>query len=72
LRKRMAVTRSEGGRVEVDDGGATLSRGLRKRMVVAWSEAKVEVVACSEARDEPATCFGAGIKDGRWRRHDGA
>jgi hypothetical protein len=50
----------------------TLSRGLRKRMVVAWSEAKVEVVACSEARYEPATCFGARIKDGRWRWHDGA
>jgi hypothetical protein len=68
----MAATHSEGGRVEVDDGGVTLSRGLRKRMVVAWSEAKVEVVACSEARYEPATCFGARIEDGRWRWHDGA
>jgi hypothetical protein len=48
------VVCSEGGRVKFD--------GLRKRTVVARSEAGVKEVACS----------GAGIKHGRWRWwHDG-
>jgi hypothetical protein len=53
----MTTARSEEGGVEVD--------GLRKRMVTALFEAEVEVVACSEAGDEAATCSGARIKDGR-------
>jgi hypothetical protein len=35
--------------------------GLRKRMVVVRSEARVEAAACS----------GAGIEDGWWWWHDG-
>jgi hypothetical protein len=52
---------SEGGRVEVD--------GLRKRTTTMRFEAKVEAVACSEARDEATACFGARIEDGRQRQH---
>jgi hypothetical protein len=46
LRKRTAAARSEGGGVEIDR--------LRKRMVVAPSEAGVEVAACSGGGDEAA------------------
>jgi hypothetical protein len=63
----MAAARSEGGRVEVDSGSATMTKSLRKRMVMACSEAGVEAVACSEARDEAVACSRAGIEDGRWR-----
>jgi hypothetical protein len=42
--------------------------GLRKRTVVARSDARVEAVACSEAGDEAVVCSGAKIKDGRWRQ----
>jgi hypothetical protein len=38
---------------------------LRKRIVVAHFEARVEVVACSEAEDEAVVCSGTRIKDGR-------
>jgi hypothetical protein len=41
---------------------------LRKRTVVARSDARVEAVACSAAGDEAVVCSGAKIKDGRWRR----
>jgi hypothetical protein len=45
--------------------------GLRKRTVVARSEARVKEVACSGAGDEAAACSEANIEDGRWRRqHD--
>jgi hypothetical protein len=46
--------------------------GLRKRTVVARSEAEVEVATYSRARDEAAACSRAGIEDGRWQRwHNG-
>jgi hypothetical protein len=49
---------SEGGGVKVDSGSITRTRSLRKRTVVARSEAGVEAVTCSEV----------GIKDGRCLR----
>jgi hypothetical protein len=60
MRKRTMAVRFEGGRVEVD--------GLRKRTMVARSEAELEAVACSGASDETAACSGGGIQDGRWLR----
>jgi hypothetical protein len=40
-------------------------------MVAPHSKARVEAVACFEARDNVATCSGAGIEDdSRWW-HDG-
>jgi hypothetical protein len=52
------AARSEGGRVEVDDGSMTMTKSLRKRMTVARSEGGVEAAACS----------GGGIVDGRWQQ----
>jgi hypothetical protein len=60
------VAHSKGGGVEVDNGSATMTKSLRKRMVAARSEAGVEVAACSRAGDEATVCSGAGIEDGRW------
>jgi hypothetical protein len=62
------AARSEGDRVEVNSGNATMTKSLRKRMVVACSEAGVEAVACSGAAAEAAVCSRAGIKDGKWQR----
>jgi hypothetical protein len=62
----MAAVHSEGGRVEVDSGSTTMTKSLRKRTVMACSEAGVEAVACSRARDEAVACSRAGIEDGRW------
>jgi hypothetical protein len=45
---------SEGGRVEVDSGNATMTKSLRKRMATARSEAGDEAVTCSGAGDEVA------------------
>jgi hypothetical protein len=53
--------RSEGGRVEVDDGSATMTKSLRKRMAVICSKVGVKAVACSIAEDEAAECFEARI-----------
>jgi hypothetical protein len=39
-------------------------------MAAACSEARVEVVACSEAGDVAAVCSGTEIEDGRRRRLD--
>jgi hypothetical protein len=65
----MVAALSEGGRVEVNSGSATMTKSLRKRTVVACSEAGVESVACSGARDEAVVmCSRAGIEDGKWRR----
>jgi hypothetical protein len=47
------------------DGGMVLVRDE----AAARSEARVEAVACLEAVDEAAASSGAGIKDGRLRRH---
>jgi hypothetical protein len=47
------------------DGGMVLVRDE----AAACSEARVEAVACLEAGDEAAASSGAGIKDGRLRRH---
>jgi hypothetical protein len=52
------VARSEGGRVKVDGGSATMTKSLRKRMAAACSEIGVEAAACS----------GAEIKDDWWQR----
>jgi hypothetical protein len=38
---------------------------LRMRTTTMHSDARVEVAACSMARDEVAVCPGVGIKDGR-------
>jgi hypothetical protein len=46
--------------------------GLRKRTVVARSEARVKEVACSGAGDEAAACSEANIEDGRWWRQHGS
>jgi hypothetical protein len=59
LRQGMAVTRFEGGGVEVN--------GLRKRMAMMRSEARVEAVACSGDGNEAFACSEVGIEDGRWR-----
>jgi hypothetical protein len=68
----MAVARSEGGGVEVDDGSVTMTKSLRKRAAVARSEAEVEAAACSRARDKAAACSRVRTKDGRWQwRHGG-
>jgi hypothetical protein len=56
--RSMSVARSEGGRVEVDSGSTTITKSLRRRTVVACSEAEVEAVVCSRAR----------IEDSRWWR----
>jgi hypothetical protein len=69
MRMRTAAAHSEGGGVEVDDGGAIVYRSLRKRMAAACSEASVEAAACSEAGDKATTCSGAKIEDSR-RWHD--
>jgi hypothetical protein len=53
----MVVVRSEGGRVEVDNGNVAMTKSLRKRTVEACSKVGVEATVCS----------GAGIQDGRWR-----
>jgi hypothetical protein len=66
--RSIAEVKSEGGRVEVDNGSVTMTKSLRKRTAVARSEAGVKVAACSEAGDEAAACSGAEIEDGRWRR----
>jgi hypothetical protein len=58
LRKRTASARFEGGGVKVD--------GLRKRMAVAHSEARVKVAVCSGASDEATACSRARIEEGRW------
>jgi hypothetical protein len=64
MRKRIAAARSEGGGVEVGS--------LRKRTVMACSEAGDKAALCSGADDEAMACSRARIKDGRWRqRHDG-
>jgi hypothetical protein len=52
------VARSEGGRVEVDGGSATMTKSLRKRTATACSEVGVEAAACSRAE----------IEDDRWQR----
>jgi hypothetical protein len=44
---------------------------LRKRTKAARSEARVEAVVRSEAKDEATACFGARIKDDRRQWHDG-
>jgi hypothetical protein len=62
------VACSEGGGVEVDGGGVTMTRSLRKRTAVARSEVGVEAAVCSGAGDEATTCSGAGIENGRWQR----
>jgi hypothetical protein len=62
-----AAARSEGGGVEVDNGGATMTKSLRKRTAVARSEAGVEAAACSTVGDEATACSRARIEDGRWR-----
>jgi hypothetical protein len=56
-RKRMATACFD--RVEVDS--------LRKRTVMARSEAGVEVTACSKPGDDVAVCSGSRIEDGRRR-----
>jgi hypothetical protein len=38
-------------------------------MMAAYSEARIEVAACSKAGDKAAACSGTGIEDGRWRQH---
>jgi hypothetical protein len=68
----MVAARYEGGGVEVDGDSVTMTKRLRKRTVAARSEAGVEAVVCSGARDEAVACFGARIKDSRlWRWHNG-
>jgi hypothetical protein len=62
------VAHSEGGRVEVDGDSVTMIKSLRKRTVVARSEAGVEVVACSGAGDNTATRSRDGIEDDRWQQ----
>jgi hypothetical protein len=61
------VACSEGGSVEVNGGGVTMTKSLWKRTVATCSEGGVEVVVCSRAGDEAAACFGAGIEDDRWQ-----
>jgi hypothetical protein len=63
----VAVTRSEGGGVEVNSGSVTMTNNLRKRTVVASFEAGVEAAACSGAGDEAAALSRAGIEDGKWQ-----
>jgi hypothetical protein len=41
------VACSEGGRVEVDGGGVTMTKNLRKRTAAGRFEARIEVAACS-------------------------
>jgi hypothetical protein len=59
------AARSEGGRVEVNNCSATMTKSLRKMTVVTRSEAGVEVAACSGAEDEVVECSGAGIQSVR-------
>jgi hypothetical protein len=60
----MAMTHSEGGKVEVDGSGQWRDSvyGLRKRTTMACSKAGVEVMACSEAGDEAVVCSGPGSR----------
>jgi hypothetical protein len=66
------VVRSEGGGVEVDGGGVTMTKSLRKRMAAARSKARVNTAACSGARVEAAACSRVGIKDDGWRQWCGS
>jgi hypothetical protein len=43
--RSIAEVKSEGGRVEVDNGSVTMTKSLRKRTAVARSEAGVKVAA---------------------------
>jgi hypothetical protein len=62
------IAHSEGGGVEVDGGGVTMTKRLRNRMTVARSEAWVEVAACYWVGDEAVACSEAGIEDNRWQQ----
>jgi hypothetical protein len=66
-----AAARFEGGGVEGDGDSTTMTKSLRKRIVAACSEARVEVAACSGVGDEVAPCSGAEIEDDMWRRRRG-
>jgi hypothetical protein len=59
---------SEGGGVEVDGGGVTMTKRLRNRTAVARSEAWVEAAACSWVGDEAMACSAARIEDSRWQQ----
>jgi hypothetical protein len=59
-----AAACSEGGRVEFDDGGVTMTKSLRKRTAVARSETGVDAATCSEAGDEVAAWSRARIGGG--------
>jgi hypothetical protein len=66
------VACSEGGRVEVDGGGVTMTKNLRKRTAAGRFEARIEVAACSGAGDEAVVCSRAKIEDGRWWQRRGS
>jgi hypothetical protein len=68
----MAAARTEGGGVKVNSSSVTMTKSLRKRMVVAHSEAGVKAAMCSGAGDKVVACSRVEIMDGRWRQwHDG-
>jgi hypothetical protein len=63
----MAAARFEGGRVMVDDGGATMTKSLRKRTATTHFEGGVKVAAFSGDGNEAAACSWVEIVDDRWR-----
>jgi hypothetical protein len=58
-----------GRRWRCDNDKERRTDGLRKRTATARSKAEVKATACSDARDEVATCSEARIKDDRWQQH---
>jgi hypothetical protein len=68
----MVAMCSEGDGVKVDNGSMTMTKSLRKRTMVACSEAGVEAVECTRAGDKAAACSEVRIKHGRWQKRRGS